>query len=144
MNILNTSMTKNTFKEWFAKIDQDGSDSISLPELILALCGIMKVEVPADAKENDDLPAKLLLKNRRITHEMKKMTQNPAALQRKETLKFSHSMKQVLSECSTEQVMAHIRQIWQCYDKDGHGYMSKLEAKHFCARYFKNKDQGLS
>jgi len=50
-------------------------------------------------------------------------------------------MKQVLNDCSTEQVMAHIRQIWQCYDKDGHGYMSKQEAKHFCARYFKHENQ---
>ncbi len=49
MNMLGTTLTKNTFKEWFAKIDQDGSDSISLPELILALSGIMKVEVPAEA-----------------------------------------------------------------------------------------------
>lgn len=46
MNTIGTSLSKNTFRSWFAKIDADGSDNISLKELIGALCGILKVEIP--------------------------------------------------------------------------------------------------
>jgi hypothetical protein len=34
MNTIGTSLNRNKFKEWFAKIDADGSDNISLTELI--------------------------------------------------------------------------------------------------------------
>jgi Ca2+-binding EF-hand superfamily protein len=27
--------------------------------------------------------------------------------------------------------------IWSQYDKDGHGYLDRLEAKHFVDKYFK-------
>lgn len=35
-----------------------------------------------------------------------------------------------------------IRSIWSRYDRDGNGYLSKTEARHFADRFFKNsKDE---
>jgi hypothetical protein len=50
------------------------------------LCGILKVEVPEEAQENQDLPAKLLLKNHKINGQMKRVVSNP--MLKKETVKF--------------------------------------------------------
>lgn len=63
---------------------------------------------------------------------------------KKDTLKFSNSISQIkTSDAESNKIMSLIRQIWQRYDKDGHGYMSKVEAKHFCDRYFKHEDEGV-
>lgn len=40
-------------------------------------------------------------------------------------------------------VMKVIRQIWQRYDKDGNGYLNKVEAKHFCEKYYRHSDEGV-
>jgi len=33
--------------------------------------------------------------------------------------------------------MEIIRQIWQMYDKEGNGYLNKVEAHHFCKNFYK-------
>jgi len=35
------------------------------------------------------------------------------------------------------EVTTLIKSIWQRYDKDGNGYLSKTEARHFAERFFK-------
>ena len=37
MNTIGTQFNRKTFQEWFAKIDADGSEEVSLSELTLAL-----------------------------------------------------------------------------------------------------------
>jgi len=60
MNTLGTALNRKTFSDWFAKIDADGSEEISLQELTLALSGILKVDVPNDRGINTHVPDKLV------------------------------------------------------------------------------------
>ena len=72
MNTIGTSLNRNKFKEWFAKIDADGSDNISLTELIQALCGILKVDVPSSNSINNEIPKPLIHRNSQVMHVIKK------------------------------------------------------------------------
>lgn len=39
--------------------------------------------------------------------------------------------------------MGLIRKIWSRYDKEGNGYLNKIEAKHFVDKYFKYHHDSL-
>lgn len=66
MNIINTNLNIQTFQKWFDQIDLDGSQNISLQELIQAFCNIFKVARPREkwlTKSNQVLPQGLVKKN---------------------------------------------------------------------------------
>jgi hypothetical protein len=53
------------------------------------------------------------------------------------TLRFCDEIASLKFDDHNE-VTTLIRSIWQRYDKDGNGYLSKTEARHFAERFFKN------
>jgi hypothetical protein len=46
MNTIDTNFNSKKFKSWFSKIDEDGSGTMSLVEMIRAICDFYKIEVP--------------------------------------------------------------------------------------------------
>jgi len=46
MNTLGTNFNSAKFKEWFSKIDEDGSGTMSVVEMIGAICDFYKIEIP--------------------------------------------------------------------------------------------------
>ena len=46
MNTLDTNFNSSKFKEWFSKIDEDGSGTMSLVEMISAICDFYKIAMP--------------------------------------------------------------------------------------------------
>lgn len=46
MNTIDTNFNSNKFKAWFRKIDEDGSGTMSLYEMIRAICDFYKIELP--------------------------------------------------------------------------------------------------
>ena len=46
MNTIDTNFNSNKFKAWFRKIDEDGSGTMSLYEMIRAICDLYKIELP--------------------------------------------------------------------------------------------------
>jgi hypothetical protein len=66
------SMSKSSFKRWFAQIDTDGSDNVSLEELLVALCKLFKIEVPNYGNFRTYIPDGLLEKNEMIRTSLRK------------------------------------------------------------------------
>ena len=61
MNTIDTNFNSNKFKAWFRKIDEDGSGTMSLYEMIRAICDFYKIELPEIKGEtHTDLPKHLL------------------------------------------------------------------------------------
>ena len=46
MNTLDTNFNSKMFNEWFLKMDEDGSGTMSLGEMISAICDFYKITMP--------------------------------------------------------------------------------------------------
>ena len=56
MNSVGTTMSKEDFVKWFDSIDDDGGGQITLDELIVALCKLLKIDLPKIDKTHNELP----------------------------------------------------------------------------------------
>lgn len=132
MNLINTNLNIQTFQKWFDQIDTDGSQNISLQELIGAFCNIFKVVRPRDkwlTRSKEILPQGLIKKNdEMIRTSLRKFAVTP-------TVKSEVGEKERREEI--------LRQLWQQYDKNGNGFVNMNEVKHFVQRYVKQQEKLL-
>ena len=76
---------------------------------------------------------------------MMKYKQNPC-VQRNKTVKFNRDVQSLTSsKLPNDSTTDIIRSIWQKYDSQGNGYLTRHEAEHFCKTYFKySQPEGVS
>ena len=87
-----------------------------MDELIVALCKLLKIELPKVDKTHNAVPHELGQKNELIRTSLRKFA---------------------VGNNQDKRVNNVLKMLWQQYNSDGHGFITKSEAKHFVFKYFK-------
>lgn len=131
-NEINTMlMTKHSFQQWFREIDADGNNFITIDELVSFFAKQFKIPEPV-LKGARDLPKELQTQNFKVRNSLRKFAKNTAFQDREFPIE---SQEQI--ETSDQTVKDLMKSLWQQYDVEGNGHLSRQETLDFVKKQLK-------